>query len=90
LNSIPPSDLPVLFKISLESTHLVSILRNFLGQPPEVFPRIKEYLINLPRASRFGVIILFLKEDEKELVRKVWDSLGEIGRDPEARKPWKV
>ncbi|KDQ11161.1 hypothetical protein BOTBODRAFT_35703 [Botryobasidium botryosum FD-172 SS1] len=90
LNSIPPPELPGLFKTSLESTHLVSILQDFLSQPPDAFPRIKEYLVNFPRVSRFGVMVLFLKDDEKELVRKVWDSLGEIGRDSEGRKPWGV
>jgi len=88
LNSIPPPELPGLFKTSLESTHLVSILQDFLSQPSDAFPRIKEYLVNFPRVSRFGVMVLFLKDDEKELVRKVWDSLGEIGRDSEGRKPW--
>lgn len=90
IQTIPPPDLPSLFKTSLESSHLVSILNVLSDMPPETSGRVKEYLSNLTRVSRFGTIRMFLNKDEKEVVRKVWDGLGDQGRDPEARKPWGV
>ena len=89
-----------MFKTSLESPQLVSLLETFssvLRDPefeyePDVKATVKTYLINLSRVPRFSTIVLFMSKDEKKLVKEVWDALDRIDDQIEggARKVWGV
>ncbi|EIW81235.1 TPR-like protein, partial [Coniophora puteana RWD-64-598 SS2] len=82
LKTVPPSAIPQLFKTSLEPAFLVSILQMFLSvagsASEEELMEIREYMIALSRAQRFSTVMLLLNKEEKQLVKKVWDSLGNV------------
>ena len=89
-----------MFKTSLESPHIVSILSTFaavLHDPefeyePDVKATIKTYLINFSRVPRFSTIIMFMSKDEKALVKEVWEAMDRVDDQIEggARKVWGV
>ncbi|KAG6819671.1 hypothetical protein H0H93_009751 [Arthromyces matolae] len=77
--SIPPSNIPALFKISLEPALLTSILTVFLDvlkdSGADSTP-VKDYMNALGQVERFGTVILFLSRKEKTLARSVWEALS--------------
>ncbi|KAF4617296.1 hypothetical protein D9613_005646 [Agrocybe pediades] len=98
--SIPPPQIPAIFKTNLEPSLLVSILDIFLKvlKPlPEhettVRAQVLSYLHALSAVPRFGTLLLFLSKPEKVLAREVWALLGVSGpegvQDDKVRGVWK-
>ncbi|KAF9561099.1 hypothetical protein CPC08DRAFT_707668 [Agrocybe pediades] len=98
--SIPPPQIPAIFKTNLEPSLLVSILDIFLEvlKPlPEhettVRAQVLSYLHALSAVPRFGTLLLFLSKPEKVLAREVWALLGVSGpegvQDDKVRGVWK-
>lgn len=92
-----PTSLPSLFKTSLETALLVSMLETFkavLENAPaaEVKEGVKTYLLNFARVPRFTTVVLFMSKTEKQLVKEVWDgvSAGDDQVERGARKVWGV
>ena len=90
LQQIRPDDLPSVFKISLDTSLLSSLLETFhallrSGVDPQT---VKPYLANLPRVSRWKTLIMFLSRTEKEVVKEIWDNYLQDADDLDLRKAW--
>ena len=79
---VRPSFLPSLFKTSLETSGLVSILQTLWdvlrasSVTAETQVLMKEYLVHLSHVPRFTTVLLFMSPGEKSLVQDVFGALG--------------
>ncbi|KAK0201625.1 hypothetical protein DFS33DRAFT_1348839 [Desarmillaria ectypa] len=73
ITSVPPAQLPALFKTSLEPSLLASILETFLNASNEErnTSTVVEYLEALSKVPRLGTMILFLSEGEHTVLRRL-------------------
>lgn len=98
IDNVPASSLPAMFKTSLEAPLLVSMLETFKFVLTEhddertIKDSVKSYLLNLARVPRFSTIIMFMSNDEKKLVKEVWDGVSRTDDQVEVgvRKVWGV
>jgi len=79
-----------MFKTSLETTMLVSLLQTFrsllqAGVDPAA---VKEYMVVLPNVARWSTLTLLLGKADKQLVKDVWDILPAGPDDVDVRKAW--
>ncbi len=76
LKSVPPAQLPALFKTSLEPSLLASILETFLNTSNENSDIVVGYLEALSKVPRLSTIILFLSEGERTVLRRLVEKVG--------------
>ncbi|KAK0449273.1 hypothetical protein EV421DRAFT_1780951 [Armillaria borealis] len=76
ITSVPPAQLPALFKTSLEPSLLASILETFLNTSNENSDVVVGYLEALSKVPRLGTIILFLSEGERTVLRRLVEKVG--------------
>ncbi|KAG6914479.1 hypothetical protein DXG01_017029 [Tephrocybe rancida] len=79
MQSIPPANIPALFKTSLEPALLTSILKVFqevLKASRSDAETLREYMDAFTKVERFGTVVLFLSRAEKEVARGLWEGLG--------------
>jgi len=86
LKSVKPAAISSLFRTSLEAPVLVSILEVFaeLLDPTKAASRedndrrilVKEYLQNFARVPRFATVLMFLTSSERNIAKKVCESVG--------------
>lgn len=95
LQQIPPASLSHFFASSLEADILSSILGVLLtvlssGESEQNL--IKEYMVCLPRVSRFFLIYTFLRRGDKDRAKEVWRLLDGAGitseEDDDTKKLW--
>ena len=85
---VDPSTLPSLFQSNLEPPILLSMLQTFLEilpNNPDAAPKVLSYLDGLSKVSRINMVLLFLSEQERGVVRRLCDTLGDAARV----RPWK-
>ncbi|THH11664.1 hypothetical protein EW145_g495 [Phellinidium pouzarii] len=81
LCKVPPQALPSLFKTSLEAAFLVEILEvcalavSTTGDLT-IRDRVRAYLRWFPRVQRFATVTLFLSKKEKEIAKKLVETVG--------------
>ncbi|THH23072.1 hypothetical protein EUX98_g8108 [Antrodiella citrinella] len=77
LKQITPESLPPMFKTSLDTSMLVSLIQTFhsLLQAGVDSAAVKEYIVILPRVARWDTLTMLLSKAEKQLVKDVWDVL---------------
>ncbi|KAK0487272.1 hypothetical protein IW261DRAFT_1446869 [Armillaria novae-zelandiae] len=76
ITSIPPAQLPALFKTSLEPSLLASILEMFLNASSENSDVVVRYLEALSKVPRLSTIVLFLSEGERTVLRRLVEKVG--------------
>ncbi|KAL1686439.1 hypothetical protein GGG16DRAFT_117880 [Schizophyllum commune] len=85
---VDPSTLPTLFQSNLEPPILLSMLQTFLDvlpNNPDAAPKVLSYLDGLSKVSRINMVLLFLSEQERGVVRRLCDTLGDAAKV----RPWK-
>ncbi|KAL1704637.1 hypothetical protein EV121DRAFT_291204 [Schizophyllum commune] len=85
---VDPTTLPPLFKSNLEPPILLSMLQTFLDilpNNPDAAPKVLSYLDGLSKVSRINMVLLFLSEQERGVVRRLCDTLGDAAKV----RPWK-
>ncbi|KAL5520046.1 hypothetical protein ACEPAG_1706 [Sanghuangporus baumii] len=78
---VPPQSLPALFKTSLEASLLAQILEVCSlavesTNDPTIKERVHGYLRWLQRVPRFSIVSLFLSKQEKEIGRRLGETVG--------------
>ncbi|KAG6815326.1 hypothetical protein H0H87_002938 [Tephrocybe sp. NHM501043] len=79
--SIPPTNFPTFFKISLDPAQLTSILAVFqevldASRGEKEKEMVREYMDAFGKVERFGTVALFLNRTEKAVAKGVWEALG--------------
>ncbi|KAL1753894.1 hypothetical protein FB107DRAFT_276295 [Schizophyllum commune] len=85
---VDPSTLPTLFQSNLEPPILLSMLQTFLDvlpNNPDAAPKVLSYLDGLSKVSRINMVLLFLSEQERGVVRRLCETLGDVAKV----RPWK-
>ncbi|KAL1663410.1 hypothetical protein GGF50DRAFT_116066 [Schizophyllum commune] len=85
---VDPSTLSSLFQSNLEPPILLSMLQTFLDvlpNNPDAAPKVLSYLDGLSKVSRINMVLLFLSEQERGVVRRLCDTLGDAAKV----RPWK-
>ncbi|KAL1673444.1 hypothetical protein EV122DRAFT_282993 [Schizophyllum commune] len=85
---VDSSILPALFQSNLEPPILLSMLQTFLDvlpNNPDAAPKVLSYLDGLSKVSRISMVLLFLSEQERGVVRRLCETLGDAARV----RPWK-
>ncbi len=98
-NNVPPAHLPSLFKTSLETSFLMSILQTFGGvlheypDSLELRAAVKDYMIRFPQVPRFSTVVLLMSPQEKAVVQSLWDNWGDQSEDQtqtRAKLAWRI
>ncbi|KAL1744087.1 hypothetical protein HDZ31DRAFT_39491 [Schizophyllum fasciatum] len=85
---VEPDSLPQLFQSNLEPPILLSAFQTFLDvldTNPQATPEVLAYMQGLARVSRINMVLLFLSDKERDVVRRLCDRLGDVARV----RPWK-
>ncbi|TRM61178.1 hypothetical protein BD626DRAFT_502982 [Schizophyllum amplum] len=85
---VDPAALPQLFDSNLEPSMLLSILetaQEMLSGDAGAASKVLSYMDGLSKVSRINVVLLFLNNEERGVVRRLCDTLGDAARV----RPWK-
>lgn len=84
---MPPASLPSLFKTSLETSFLISILEAFGGvlhecpDSLELRAAVKDYMFHFPQVARFSTVVLLTSPQEKAVIHSLWNNWDDQSGD---------